>query len=249
MPLYQAGQSMAFDGLGLVGAREFPLGFLNPAVPPVCTPATPAQLVGGVSLLTAALYGIGGSLDGKIFHFTIDGAPTISFALVAPPDVTTLLATINAQIGPEAVASVQPGTSFLVLTTTATGSTASLMVSGDAATTLLVPGTLATGTDAVPGVPAVPVVSRSQLRAFRGERLVVPSDIAASFSLLDVKVGNRSQFANSVQIPAETFVEGAVGVRLSLATAVTAMDIALIVANQTGAPLAFRATIIGTTFV
>ena len=35
------------------------------------------------------------------------------------------------------------------------------------------------------------------------------------------------------------------GVRLTFATAVTAMDIALIVANQTTAPLPFRATIIG----
>ena len=38
MPMYQAGQTLAFNGGRLSEAREFPLGFYEAAVPPVCTP-------------------------------------------------------------------------------------------------------------------------------------------------------------------------------------------------------------------
>ena len=93
---------------------------------------------------------------------------------------------------------------------------------------------------------AIDVVSRPQI-VFRGERLVIPSGLtAASFSLIDVKVGNRSQLANSTAVPAQTFTETAVGVRLALDTATVAMDIALVVENITSDNQTFQAALIGT---
>jgi hypothetical protein len=253
MPLFQTGQSLAFDGRGLAAAREFPIGFFDPAVPPVCF-STPAIIKGTVNLITTlGLYGPLGSLNAisATLSTAIDGAPPVTafFSSPAVENPFGLIDRINAVIEPGAVASIDPATSVLVITTAAVGASASLLLTGSSLGLLGLPPTLVTGTGPLPGVAAVPVISRSQLRVFRGERLVIPSDIAPNFSLLDVKVGNRSQFANSVAIPAETFVEGAVGVRLSLSTAVTAMDIALLIANQTSDTLPFRATIIGSTFV
>jgi hypothetical protein len=253
MPLFQSGQSLAFDGAGLAAAREFPIGFYDPAVPPVCFPATPAIAQGTVNLITnIGLYGAGGTLHAA--HATlstaIDGAAPVMADLAAPVVNTPadLINRINAAIEPGAVASIDPVTEACTITTTSDGPGSSLLLTGLALGLLGLPATLITGEGTTPGVAAVPVISRSQLRVFRGARLVIPSDIAPNFSLLDVKIGNRSQLANSVAIPAETFVEGAVGVRLRLSSAVTAMDIALVVANQTSGTLPFRATLIGSTF-
>jgi hypothetical protein len=93
---------------------------------------------------------------------------------------------------------------------------------------------------------AIDVISRPQI-VFRGERLVVPSvTVAPNFSLIDIKVGNRSQLANSTSLPAQTFQENAVGVRLALDTATVAMDIALVVENITSDNQTFMAALIGT---
>ena len=93
---------------------------------------------------------------------------------------------------------------------------------------------------------AIDVISRPQI-VFRGERLVIPSGTtASSFSLIDVKVGNRSQLANSTAVPAQTFTEVSVGVRLALDTATVAMDIALVVENITSDNQTFQAALIGT---
>jgi hypothetical protein len=92
---------------------------------------------------------------------------------------------------------------------------------------------------------AVDVVSRPQI-VFRGERLVVPAVIGVNFSLIDVKVGNRSQLANSTALPAATFAENAVGVRLALDTATVAQDIALVVENISSDNATFMAALIGT---
>jgi hypothetical protein len=253
MPLFQTG-SMAFDGSGLAAAREFPIGFFDPSVPPVCFPATPAIIVGTVNIVTTVgLYGPGGTLHTSLATLSaaIDGAGPVTADLGTPSVETQfdLINRINAVIEPGAVASIDPTTNALVVTTTTDGSGSSIVLTGTSLTLLGLPTTLVTGEGPSPGVGAVPVIGHSQMRAFRGERLVIPSDIAPNFSVLDIKVGNRSQLANSVAIPAETFVEGAVGVRLSLAMAVTAMDIALLVSNQTSDTLPFRATLIGSTFV
>src|SRR5271166_1204562 len=93
---------------------------------------------------------------------------------------------------------------------------------------------------------AIDVVSRPQI-VFRGERLVIPSlTVAPNFSLIDVKVGNRSQLANSTAVPAQTCAEVAVGVRLALDTATVAMDISIVVENITSDNQTFQAALIGT---
>jgi len=93
---------------------------------------------------------------------------------------------------------------------------------------------------------AIDVISRPQI-VFRGERLVIPANtVAPFFSLIDIKVGNRSQLANSTALPAQTFAETAVGVRLALDTATVAQDIAVVVENISHDNQTFMATLIGT---
>ena len=82
--------------------------------------------------------------------------------------------------------------------------------------------------------------------SFRGERFVVPSDISLFFSIDDIIVGKNSQFVSSGPIPASTFSEVAVGVRLNLDTANVGNLISIRVRNIGPDPLVFRATLIGT---
>lgn len=95
------------------------------------------------------------------------------------------------------------------------------------------------------GTDPTDVVARPQI-VFRGERLVIPAGLARFFNIVDIKVGNRSQLANSTAIPATTFVETAIGVRLALDTATVAQDVTLVVENLSRKTRAFRAAIIGT---
>lgn len=88
------------------------------------------------------------------------------------------------------------------------------------------------------------ITSRPQI-PFRGERLIVPSDIAGSFTILDLRVGKNSQFTSSGAVPARTFQENAVGIRLRLDTAQISQDVTISVQNIGGAPQTFRASIIG----
>jgi hypothetical protein len=90
------------------------------------------------------------------------------------------------------------------------------------------------------------VISRPQV-TFRGERLVIPTSVAANFALNDIKVGNRSQLVNSTSLPAEMFQENAIGIRLAMDTATVAQDIALSVTNSDPAySHTFRCAIVGT---
>lgn len=98
-------------------------------------------------------------------------------------------------------------------------------------------------TTIAPGATAT-ITSRPQI-PFKGARLIVPSDIAGSFSILDLRVGKNSQFTSSGAVPARTFQENAVGIRLSLDTAQISQDVTLQVQNIGGAPQTFRASIIG----
>jgi hypothetical protein len=89
------------------------------------------------------------------------------------------------------------------------------------------------------------VISRPQI-VFRGERLVIPSTLSANFSINDIRIGNRSQLGNSNVLPAQMFIETAVGVRLSLDTAQIAQDIAIEVNNISNTNVTFQAALIGT---
>jgi len=98
------------------------------------------------------------------------------------------------------------------------------------------------------GIPAggSEVVRADPQISFRGERLVIPSDISLFFSLDDIIIGKNSQFVSSGAVPASAFSEVAVGVRLNLDTANVGNLISLRVRNIGPDPLVFRATLIGT---
>lgn len=80
---------------------------------------------------------------------------------------------------------------------------------------------------------------------FRGERLIVPSDIAGQFVLTQIIVGKNPQQVSADAIPCRVFDERGVGVRLSMDTAQISQQITLNVINIGGAPATFRAAIIG----
>lgn len=88
------------------------------------------------------------------------------------------------------------------------------------------------------------ITTRPQV-PFRCERLLVPSDIAGSFTILDLRVGKNSQFASISAVPARTFQENSVGIRLQLDTAQVSQDVTINVQNIGGAPQTFRAAVIG----
>lgn len=88
------------------------------------------------------------------------------------------------------------------------------------------------------------ITSRPQV-IFKGQRLVVPSDVAGSFVLDDVKVGKDSQFVAEGSIPARVLQENAVDVGFELDTAQISQDISISVTNIGGAPATFRAALIG----
>lgn len=91
---------------------------------------------------------------------------------------------------------------------------------------------------------SVVIVSRPQV-LFKGQRLVVPSDIAGDFSIDDVKVGKNSQFVAEGAIPARVLQENAFGVSMELDTAQISQDITIAITNISGAARVFRAALIG----
>lgn len=98
-------------------------------------------------------------------------------------------------------------------------------------------GTIASGDSAT-------ITSRPQV-LFKGQRLVVPSDIAGDFTIDDVKVGKDSQFVAEGAIPARMLQENAVDVAFELDTAQISQDISVSVTNIAGAPRIFRAGLVG----
>ena len=80
---------------------------------------------------------------------------------------------------------------------------------------------------------------------FRVERLVVPSDLAGSFVVEELTVGKNPQLAANVGVPARIYDERAVGMRLRGDTAQISQNVSLRVTNISGAPVRFRAAIIG----
>lgn len=91
---------------------------------------------------------------------------------------------------------------------------------------------------------SVTITSRPQV-LFRGERLVVPSDIAGDFTIDDLKVGKDSQFVAEGSIPARVLQENAVDVLFQLDTAQISQDITISATNIGGAPRVFRAALFG----
>jgi hypothetical protein len=82
---------------------------------------------------------------------------------------------------------------------------------------------------------------------FRPERLVIPSDICFDFGVQDIKVGNQSQFAQSVEVPAAVFSEVSIDTNVTFDTAEVGNQISILVRNKgTTDNLEFTAAAIGT---
>jgi hypothetical protein len=81
---------------------------------------------------------------------------------------------------------------------------------------------------------------------FRGRRLVIPSDIAGSILVNDLKVGKNSMFPTSNPVPGRMFTELGVGVDLNLDTAQISQIVSLNVTNTSNAQVIFNAGMIGT---
>jgi hypothetical protein len=80
---------------------------------------------------------------------------------------------------------------------------------------------------------------------FRGERLVIPSDIAGLVVLDDIRVGANSQYGASGGVPGRLFSEVAVGVGFLFDTAQPGIQILLRVRNISGNDVMFRASLLG----
>jgi len=107
------------------------------------------------------------------------------------------------------------------------------------------------------GVPILPtqsaqITGRPQARAFRGDRFMVSNagtaGGAADWIINDIKIGNRSQFVQSGDVPGDLFAVNAIDTFVRFETAQTAMDIVIVVTyiglNESGAP--FFAALVGT---
>lgn len=82
---------------------------------------------------------------------------------------------------------------------------------------------------------------------FRPERLVIPSDIAFDFGVQDIKVGNQSQFAQSVEVPGAVFSEVSIDTNVTFDTAEVGNQISILVRNKgVTDDLEFTAAAIGT---
>lgn len=95
---------------------------------------------------------------------------------------------------------------------------------------------LAGGTQTILQQPQVP---------FRGTRLMVPSDIAGSFIITDIRVGKNSQLPVVGALPCRGFQENATDAQFVWDTAQISQQIAIAVQNISGAPATFRALLYG----
>lgn len=94
----------------------------------------------------------------------------------------------------------------------------------------------------IAGQPRVP---------FRPDRLVIPSNVAPHFTVVDVQIGALSQFALSAsgghrgELPALVFTEQSFGVRLKMDTCMLGREARLTVRNITHEPQSFMAALVG----
>lgn len=92
---------------------------------------------------------------------------------------------------------------------------------------------------------ATATIVQQPQQPFRMERIVIPSNIATSFDIIDFKVGKNSQFVVAGAISAVTFSELGVGVRLLGDTAGISQLMIIQVQNITAGPVTFRCSVIG----
>lgn len=102
-----------------------------------------------------------------------------------------------------------------------------------------------TSTGVVNAGASTTISARPQTIAFKPVRITIPATIGPDFTIEDIKVGNKSQFAQSGSLPAEAFVQTAFGVEMDMDTVQTSQDFVLQVTNISGANRTFRAAIFG----
>jgi hypothetical protein len=117
----------------------------------------------------------------------------------------------------------------------------------DRADRILLP--MSSGVNILPNTSAQ-ITSRPQNVAFRPERIIIGGN-PGDWIVNDIKVGNRSQFSQSGDIPGETFASTAIDSFVSFETVQTAMDFVMLVtfigASESGAP--FVCSVLGTAAV
>jgi len=99
-------------------------------------------------------------------------------------------------------------------------------------------------TDINPGVQQQ--IPASPQNLFRPERLVIPSDIAFDSGVVDVKVGNVSQFVQSAEVPGALFSEVAINTGVNFDTAEIGNQISAVIRNKGAAAIEFSAGFVGT---
>jgi hypothetical protein len=102
-----------------------------------------------------------------------------------------------------------------------------------------------TSTGVVNAGTSATITARPQTIAFKPIRITIPATIGPDFTIEDIKVGNKSQLAQSGSLPAEAFVQTAFGVEMDMDTVQTSQDFVLQVTNISGANRTFRAAIFG----
>lgn len=100
-------------------------------------------------------------------------------------------------------------------------------------------------TGVVAAAASTSINSRPQTIAFKPIRITIPATIGPDFTIEDIKVGNKSQLAQSGSLPAEAFVQTAFGVEMDMDTVQTSQDFVLQVTNISGASRTFRAAVFG----
>lgn len=80
---------------------------------------------------------------------------------------------------------------------------------------------------------------------FRPERLIIPSDIGGLFNIVNIVIGKNPALAALGSVPARTFSELGVGVRLQCDTVQPGMSIFIQIQNISLAPARFTAAFIG----
>lgn len=101
------------------------------------------------------------------------------------------------------------------------------------------------GSTAIAAAATTNVTLRPQ-DLWRIQRISVPSNIAFDLVFNDVKVGQKSQFVDSGELPCASFSEVAVGNPILLDTANVGNTVILETTNVAGASRTFRAGIFGT---
>jgi hypothetical protein len=102
-----------------------------------------------------------------------------------------------------------------------------------------------TSTGLVGAGTSATITARPQTIAFKPQRVTIPATIAPDFTIEDIKVGNKSQLAQSGSLPAEAFTQTSFGVEMDMDTVQTSQDFVIQLTNISGANRTFRAAVFG----